>query len=375
MNIFSILTLAREKGASDIHLTPGSHPTFRINGSLVVQEDMPIIDPDDAHAALRQLTDEKQQSTFARKLELDFGYTQPGVGRLRCNAARQQGTISFAIRVLPGTIPSIDDLGLPQICKDLALKPRGMVVITGPTGSGKSTTLASMVQYLNTVEMRRVVTIEDPIEYQYPGGNCTVVQRQLGDDTLSFSQALKHVLRQDPDVILVGEMRDVETAAAAMNIAETGHLVFTTGHANSAPQAVERIIDLFPPHERHMAQTSLASLLLGIVCQTLVPRADGGGRVPAVEVMLANPPVRSLIREGKIYQLPNVIRTYTSEGMCLLDQSLMNLCMRKAITYEKALAFCHDPNELEKSMGAAQAAVRARANGASEDKASARARP
>jgi len=246
---------------------------------------------------------------------------------------------------------SIDELELPQVCKQLALLPRGLVVVTGPTGSGKSTTQAAMIQHLNANENRHIVTIEDPIEYIYPSLNCAITQRQLGTDTLSFAQALKHVLRQDPDVILVGEMRDLETAAAVLTIAETGHLIMSTGHAPSTYQAIERIIDLFPPHERHLAQARLASLLAGILCQVLLPRADGSGRIAAVEVMLANPPVRNLIREGKMYQLPNTIRTHREIGMISLDEALVDLYLRQKITGEIMLAYCNDRQEVEKLIG------------------------
>jgi len=230
----------------------------------------------------------------------------------------------------------------------LILKPRGMLIISGPTGSGKSTTLAAMIDYLNQKEARRVVTIEDPIEYMYTSRMCNITQRELGGDTHSFADALRHVLRQDPDVILVGEMRDLETAAAAITIAETGHLVLTTGHAPSSYQAVERVIDLFPPHERSLAQTRLASLLIGIMCQALVPKADGKGRVPAVEIMLANGAVRNLIREGKIHQLPNAIRTNSRLGMQLLDQALVSLHKDGVITTESVYSFCNDVDETEK---------------------------
>ncbi len=348
MDIFLLLDLAKAKAASDLHLVASSPPMLRVNGSLEPVADMPLLTPDDINQAFVQITTPEQREDFRHRLELDFGYSLPDVGRLRCNAARQRGAISLAIRLLSLTIPTIDELGLPQICKELILRPRGLVVISGPTGSGKSTTLAAMINHLNTNESRHVVTIEDPIEYVYPTLKCAITQRELGIDTLSFAEALRHVLRQDPDVLLVGEMRDTETAAAVLAIAETGHLILTTGHAPSAAQAMERIIDLFPPHERPLAQARLASLLLGVLCQTLVPRADGSGRIATVEIMLANPAVRNLIREGKIYQLHNVIRTHSQLGMELLDQSLVNLHRKGVISYENLLAFCNDRDEIEK---------------------------
>ncbi len=348
MDIFALLSLAKEKGASDLHLVAYAPPMLRVNGSLEPVADVPQLTPDDIDQAFTQITTPEEQESFARQLELDFGYTLDDNSRVRCNAARQRGAISLAIRLLPLKIPTIDELGLPEVCKELILRPRGLVVIGGPTGSGKSTTLAAMLQHLNTTESRHIVTIEDPIEYVHSSIKCAITQRELGEDTLSFAEALKHVLRQDPDVILVGEMRDPETAAAVLTVAETGHLVLTTGHAPSATQAMERIIDLFPPHERHLVQGRLASLLLGVLCQTLIPRADGSGRVAAVEVMMANSAVRNLIREGKIYQLPNVIRTHTQEGMALLDQILVRLYRQKIISREHMLAFCNNPDEVEK---------------------------
>jgi twitching motility protein PilT len=348
MDIFTLLNLAKAKGASDLHLAASSPPQFRIHGSLEPTDEMPPLTADDLNQAFNQLTSAKEQEDFRNRMELDFGYTIPNIARFRCNAAKQRGTISLAIRLLPLTIPTIDKLGLPELCKELIVRPRGLAMVTGPTGSGKSTTLAAMINHLNNTECRHVVTIEDPIEYVYSNIKCTITQRELGSDTLSFAEALRHVLRQDPDVILVGEMRDLETAAAVLTIAETGHLVLTTGHAPSAPQAVERVIDLFPPHERHLAQTRLASLLIAVLCQELVPRADGSGRVAAVEIMLANPAVKNLIREGKIHQLPNVIRTNVQEGMQLLDQCLVKLHRRKIISYESLLAFCNDLDEVKK---------------------------
>jgi twitching motility protein PilT len=326
-------------------------PLLRINGRLQALEEAAPLTADEISQAFLRITTPQEREEFHRCLELDFGFTLAGVGRLRCNAAQQRGTISLAIRLLPEKIPTIDDLGLPQIYKELALKPRGLIIVTGPTGSGKTTTEAAMIEYLNTVESRHVVTIEDPIEYIHPPSKCAITQRQLGSDTLSFADALKHILRQDPDVILVGEMRDLETAAAVLTLAETGHLILSTGHAPSSFQAVERIIDLFPPHERHLAQMRLASLLVAVMCQVLVPRADGLGRVAAVEVMLANPPVRSLIREGKIYLLPNVIRTHRDIGMISMDEALVNLYLKRVITEETLFAFCNDRPEVEKLIG------------------------
>jgi len=351
MDIVSLLNLAMARGASDLHLIVSSPPMLRINGWLQPLDGAAPLSPEDLSDAVLQITTPEERESFQRHLELDLSYTLPGVGRIRCNVARQQGTLILALRLLPSLIPTVDEMGLPQVCKDLILRPRGLVIVSGPTGSGKSTTLAAMLQHLNTNERRHVVTIEDPIEYVHSSINCVVAQRELGSDTLSFAEALRHVLRQDPDVILVGEMRDTETAAAVLTVAETGHLVLTTGHAPSTAQAMERVIDLFPPHERYLAQTRLASLLLGVLCQALVPRADGSGRVAAVEVMLATPAVKNLIREGKLHQLPNVIRTNAELGMITLDQSLVDLYLKSVINRENLFTFCSDRGEVEKLVG------------------------
>jgi twitching motility protein PilT len=348
MDVIELIRLAKLRGASDLHMAAGSPAMLRLMGNLVPALDEVPLTPQDMEEAFDQLTTDQERAEFHGNMELDFAYSVPDLVRLRCNAARQKGTISLAMRLVPNVIPDIDTLKIPEICKELILRPRGMLIISGPTGSGKSTTLAAMIDYLNRMESRRVVTIEDPIEYVYNSKKCSIIQRELGGDTHSFTDALRHVLRQDPDVILVGEMRDLETASAALTIAETGHLVLTTGHAPSTYQAVERVIDMFPPHERALAQTRMASLLIGIMCQALVPRSDGKGRIPAVEVMLANSAVRNLIREGKIHQLPNAIRTNTRIGMQLLDHALVGLHKDRQINTEQVYAFCNDKDEVDK---------------------------
>ncbi|MFH1031953.1 MAG: PilT/PilU family type 4a pilus ATPase [Chloroflexota bacterium] len=351
MDILALIHLAAEKGASDIHIVASAPPVFRINGILQQVADMAPLTNEEIEQALTQLTGDKERADFERDMELDFSYSVPDLCRLRINAAKQRGTISLVIRLIKGQIPTIDELGLPMLCKELILRPRGLIVVTGPTGSGKSTTLSAMINYLNNIEYRRLVTIEDPVEFVYTDNKCTITQRELGSDTHSFTEALRHVLRQNPDVVLVGEMRDADTAGAVLSVAETGHLVLTTGHAPSASQAVERIIDLFPPYERPLVQSRLASLLIGILCQVLVPKADGSGRVAAVEVMLATPAARNCIREGKIFQLPNVMLTQARLGMVLLDQALVNLYRSGAITRDSLFAFCNDQEEVGKLIG------------------------
>jgi twitching motility protein PilT len=348
MDIVRLIRLAKNRGASDLHLSVGSPSMLRLHGELIHAEDDVLLTAQDMQDAFDQITTEPEKAEFKKELELDFGYSVQDLVRVRCNASWQRGTISLAMRLVSNTIPDIESLKIPALCKELILRPRGLLVISGPTGSGKSTTLAAMIDYLNNTASRRVVTVEDPIEYIYTSRKCNITQRELGDDTHSFAEALRHILRQDPDVILVGEMRDLETASAALTIAETGHLVLTTGHAPSTYQAIERIIDMFPPHERQLAQTRLASLLIGIMCQALVPKVEGKGRAPAVEIMLANSAVRNLIREGKIHQLPNAIRTHARLGMQLLDQALVTMHRNGIISRDNVYAYCNDQDEVVK---------------------------
>lgn len=350
-NIVDLIKFANEQGASDLHLVVNYPPFLRVNGDIKPIQEAERLTPEAVERALQGLATPAQLEEFRHTLELDFGETLPRLGRIRCNAARQRGAISLAIRLLPPEIPTIDELGLPQTCKELAMYPRGLVIISGPTGAGKSTTLAAMINYINLNTASHIISIEDPIEYTYTNINSAITQRELGSDTHSFADALKHVLRQDPDVIMVGEMRDLDTAAAVLSIAESGHLVLTTGHATSAYQCIERVIDLFPPEQRYLAQIRLASLIIGALCQILVPLADGSGRTPAVEVMLGNVAVKNLIREGKIYQLSNVIHTSSLEGMETLDQALVRLYLRGMITLESVGSFCNDREEVERLIG------------------------
>jgi twitching motility protein PilT len=351
MNVISLLQLAKSRGASDVHLVVSRPPVLRVDGLLQPIEDQPLLKVADLEEAFRQITSEEERARFKKHPELDFSYDVPDDLRVRCSAALQRRTLSLALRLIPRMVPKLDELNLPEACRQLVTRPRGMVVISGPTGSGKSTTLAAMIDYLNHSQSLRIITIEDPIEFIYTDDKCIISQRQIGDDTESYADALKHVLRHDPNVILVGEMRDTETVAAALTMAETGHLVLTTGHAPSASQTIERMIDLFPPHEQHLVQTRLASLIIGIICQTLVPYAAGPGRLPAAEVMLANAAIRNLIRDGKIYQLNNTIRSNSQDGMQLMDHALINLYNRKMITVETLLATCNDRSEIERLCG------------------------
>ena len=302
MELNELLKLMVDKGASDIHLRVPSPPVLRIDGQLIPQEDLPVLTPQDVKAAFDYITTPEQRSTFSRELELDFAYSIPGLARFRVSTLQQRGTISLAFRLVPIEILSINDLGLPQICKDLILKPRGLMLVTGPTGSGKSTTMAAMINHLNENDARNIITIEDPIEYLHPNKKCIIAQRDLGDDTKSFDIALIHALRHDPDVIVVGEMRDLPTISTAIRAAETGHLVMGTLHTTDASQTVDRIIDIFPSGHQQQIRLQFSQVLEAVLCQTLLPRVRGG-RVAAFEIMLANSAVRNLIREGKTYEL------------------------------------------------------------------------
>jgi twitching motility protein PilT len=348
VSIMDLLRRMVEAEASDLHMKAGSPPVLRIHGSLVLQE-MPELTPEAVQAALSQITTPDQQETFDREKEIDFAYSADGVGRFRVNVSLQRGTVALVFRLVRTDIPTLSDLGLPEVCRSLVLKPRGLVLVTGPTGCGKSTTLAAMIDHLNELEQRHIVTIEDPIEYIHLNKRCLISQRELGPDTNSFASALKHVLRQDPDVILVGEMRDLETIGAALTAAETGHLVLATLHTTSAAQTIDRIIDSFPPHQQQQVRVQLSTALEAVLCQTLVPRADGTGRVAAVEVMVATSAVRNLIREGKTFQIPNVIQTSSQHGMQTLDQALAALCRANTITFDEALARCANPEEFKRA--------------------------
>ena len=351
MSIDDLLRIVVEREASDLHLKADSPPVLRINGELAPYGDPLGLTPEEIREAFEHVTTEQQREDFARELELDFAYSVPGLARFRVNAALQRGTISLAFRQVYWRIPTIEELGLPEVCKVLALKPQGLILVTGPTGCGKSTTLAAMIDYLNERKRRRVVTIEDPVEYIFKDNKCFITQRELGTDTRSFATALKHALRQDPDVILVGEMRDLETIATALTAAETGHLMLSTLHTPSAPQAIDRVIDVFPPHQQHQIRVQLSTTLEAALYQALIPRADGNGLVVAVEVMMATPAIRNLIREEKTYQIPNVIQTGSQYGMRSLNQALRDLYQKGLITQEEALTRSNNPEELRELIG------------------------
>ncbi len=347
LDVTGLLRLMVEREASDLHMKAGAPPVLRIHGRLVPEE-LPKLTAEDVQRALSQIASQEQQETFARERELDFAVSASGIGRFRVNAALQRGSVALAFRLVRWDIPTLEELGLPEVCRSLVLKPRGLVLVTGPTGTGKSTTLAAMIDYLNERERRHIVTIEDPIEFVHQDKQCLISQRELGADTVSFAVALKHVLRRDPDVILVGEMRDLDTMAMALTAAETGHLVLATLHTPSAAQTIDRVIDSFPPYQQQQVKMQLSTVLEAVLCQTLVPRADGTGRVAAVEVMVATAAVRNLIREGKTFQIPNVIQSGSQYGMQSMDGALADLCRRNLISHDEALSRCVNPEELRR---------------------------
>jgi twitching motility protein PilT len=325
-----------EKGASDLHITTGSPPLLRIDGNIVPLK-LPPLGAVESKALCYSVLTEEQKITFEKTSELDLSFGVKGLSRFRANVYVQRGAVAGAFRAIPFKILSFEELGLPQVIHDLTMKPNGLVLVTGPTGCGKSTTLASILDKINSEQRCHIMTIEDPIEYLHPHKLCVVNQREIGSDTEGFKAALKSVLRQDPDVVLVGEMRDLETIEAALTISETGHLVFATLHTNSAVSTINRIIDVFPPHQQDQIRAKLSFVLQGVVTQTLIPRASGSGRVLALEVLTPNAAVRNLIREGKTHQIYSQMQVgQTKFGMQTLNQALLDLYQRRIITLEDA---------------------------------------
>jgi twitching motility protein PilT len=347
INLQQLLKVMVEKNASDLHLTTGSAPQLRIDGELVPLRTNNLSPVETKQLCYSVLTD-SQKLRFEEDLELDFSFGVRGMARFRGNLFMQRGAVGGAFRTIPFNIRTFADLGLPPVFEELCNKPRGLVLVTGPTGSGKSTTLAAMIDKINTERHEHIVTIEDPIEYLHPHKNCLINQREVGSDTNSFKKALKYILRQDPDVVLIGEMRDLETIEAALVTAETGHLVFATLHTNSAAQTINRIIDVFPPNQQSQIRAQLSFVMEGVIAQTLVPKADGHGRVPAMEVMIPNAAIRNLIREDKIHQIYSQMQIGQGRsGMMTMNQSLAQLYLRRLISLEEALAHSSEPEELQ----------------------------
>ncbi len=356
-NLHQLLKAMVEKGASDLHITTGSAPQLRIDGRLVPLKTNPLTPVETKQLCYSILTD-AQKHKFEEESELDLSFGVKGLSRFRANVFMQRGAVAGAFRTIPFKILSFQELGLPPIVAELAKKPRGLVLVTGPTGSGKSTTLASIIDKINTERHEHIVTIEDPIEYLHPHKSCIVNQRELGADTQSFKKALRHILRQDPDVVLIGEMRDLETIEAALVISETGHLAFATLHTNSAVQTVNRILDVFPPHQQPQVRAQLSFVLEGVLSQNLLPRANGPGRVLAIEVMVPNPAIRNLIREDKVHQIYSQMQVGQAKfGMQTFNQSLAALFQKHLITIDEAIGRSSDPEELRNLLTSGPAAA------------------
>ena len=350
-HIDDLLRLMLERGGSDLHITVGSPPGIRIRGELLPVESMKPLTPRDTMEMLLSLLSEEQRRRFETELELDFAYSIPGVSRFRANVFQQRNSMGAVFRVIPIKIPSMEDLALPKVCRFLAERPRGLVLVTGPTGSGKSTTLAAMIDHINETRQVHIITLEDPIEFMHRNKKSFVNQREVGEDTHSFAAALKRVLRQDPDVILVGEMRDLETISAAITAAETGHLVLATLHTTGGPETVDRIIDVFPPHQQQQVRMQLSNTLEGVLSQVLLRSTDGRGRVMALEIMLGVPAISNLIREGKTHQMDSIIQGGSQVGMQTLDQHLRVMLTQGKITFEEAIGKAKNPRELADLMG------------------------
>jgi len=346
-NLHQLLKAMVEKGASDLHITTASPPQLRIDGKLVPLKTAPLTPTETKQLCYSILTD-AQKHKFEEDSELDLSFGVKGLSRFRANVFMQRGAVAGAFRTIPFKILTFAELGLPPIVSELAKKPRGLVLVTGPTGSGKSTTLASIIDKINTDRHEHIITIEDPIEYLHPHKNCVVNQREVGADTDSFKKALKYILRQDPDVVLVGEMRDLETIEAALVISETGHLAFATLHTNSAVQTINRILDVFPPYQQPQVRAQLSFVLEGVLTQNLLSRAGGPGRVLIIEVMIPNPAIRNLIREDKIHQVYSQMQVGQSRfGMQTFNQSLAAAVAKRLITSEEAMGRSSDPDELK----------------------------
>ncbi|MBX3157898.1 MAG: type IV pilus twitching motility protein PilT [Deltaproteobacteria bacterium] len=347
LNLPALLKAMADKGASDLHITVGSPPRLRIDGDLVKLQTEPLT-PVDTKQLCYSVMNDAQKLRFEEDLEIDFSFGIRGMARFRANCYMQQACVAGCFRVVPYQIIPLQDLGMPPIVTELCDRPRGLVLVTGPTGSGKSTTLASMIDRINTNMKGHIVTVEDPIEFQHQHKNCLVNQREIGRDSNSFKRALKYILRQDPDVVLIGEMRDLETVEAALTIAETGHLAFGTLHTNSAIQSINRIIDVFPSHQHDQVRAVLSFVLEGVITQTLIPKASGQGRCLAAEVMVPNAAIRNLIREDKLHQIYSQMQIGQSKyGMQTMNQALCDLYLRKQVTLDECIARSSEPDELK----------------------------
>jgi twitching motility protein PilT len=347
MRIEDIVNEGSARKASDIHITVGIPPTFRVNGELVPYTDENL-SPDETENLVRQTMSEDQFKMLMEKGEYDFSYSSPGKGRYRVNAYTQRGSLGMALRIIPLEIPTMQQLGLPAVISDLARLPRGLILVTGPTGSGKSTTLATMIDQINKERKVHILTLEDPIEYLHSHKRSIVNQREIGSDSRSFTSALRGALREDPDVILVGEMRDLDTISIAITAAETGHLVLSTLHTLGSAKTIDRIIDVFPPHQQQQVRVQLSSVIQAVVSQQLLPKADGKGRVAAHEIMISTPAIRNLIREDKVHQIDTAIQTGGKFRMHTMDSSMVNLYNRGLISRDVALTQSINHEEMKK---------------------------
>ncbi len=337
MELIDLIKYAIENNASDIHITVGIPPVFRIDGILKYFNNDKL-SPKDVEKMANEILNEEQFKELKAKGEIDISYAKPGISRFRVNIYKQRGSYAIALRIIPFKIPTMEELGLPQVVKSLARLPRGLILVTGPTGSGKSTTLASIIDLINNEKNYHILTLEDPIEYLHKHNKSMINQREIGTDSSNFANALRSALRQDPDVILVGEMRDLETMSITLTAAETGHLVLSTLHTIGAAKTIDRIIDVFPPHQQQQVRVQLASVLQAIISQQLLPKANGSGRVAAFEVMVATPAIRNLIREGKIHQIDTIIQTSRKQGMQTMDHSLLELYQKGIISKDTLLS-------------------------------------
>jgi twitching motility protein PilT len=351
VHVHELLEQVIDMDASDLHLTAGVEPTVRLHGDLVRLDSYPALSPEHLRTMVNAVLTQRQRERLEQNLELDLSYSLPGKARFRVNVYFQRDAIGAAFRLIPFAIRGVDELGLPPNVADLARLPRGLVLVTGPTGSGKSTTLAALIDVVNSERPCHVMTIEDPIEYLHRHKMAVVNQREVGSDTHSFAEALKHVLRQDPDVILVGEMRDLETIGTAITAAETGHLVFATLHTQDAPQTIDRIIDAFPPGQQQQIRVQLSTTLQGVLTQQLLQTYDGQGRVVAAEVMIATPAIRNLVREAKVHQIYSAMQAGGRYGMRTMDQALAHLVNNGKVALELAKDRCHDVEELSRLLG------------------------
>jgi twitching motility protein PilT len=351
MDIDTLLKTAVANDGSDIHVVAGHKPMCRIRTEMTAL-DYPVITPESAMRMLRSMASEEQMARFDQHKDVDFSYEVAGLGRFRVNAHMQRGSIGIAMRAIKDKIPPLKNLNLPAVIERLTYLPRGLVLVTGQTGSGKSTTLAAMIQAMNERYNKHVITLEDPIEYAFVSDKCVIEQRELGADCPSFASGLRHVLRQDPDIILVGEMRDLETTAAAITAAETGHLVLSTLHTNSAASTVDRIIDMYPASQQNQIRSMLANTLQAVISQTLFPRIDTKGMCPAIEIMLATSAIRNLIRENRSFEIPNVIETNRAMGMMTLDTAISQLYFNGMISREDAISAANHPEKLERMLAA-----------------------